>query len=157
MIEFQERFSDFRENKFIFDLFTDPFNINVYESQELQEEEQLQELSEELQMELIELQSNDMIKLKFQKMHSIEFYQYLQYAFADSYSKIKENALKVICMFGSTYLCEQLFSVLKLNKSKQRSLISDQHLNDCMKIIFARNISPNIDKIISEMQCQSSH
>ncbi len=42
---------------------------------------------------------------------------------------------------------------LKFNKSKQRSNISDQHLNDCMKINSAKILSPNTDKIVSEMQC----
>jgi hypothetical protein len=43
IIEFQERFIDFRNHKFSFELFTDPFNVNVYES------------PEDLQMELIEI------------------------------------------------------------------------------------------------------
>jgi hypothetical protein len=145
IIEFQERFIDFRNHKFQFELFTDPFNVNVYES------------PEDLQMELIEIQSNDSLKAKFSKMSSIDFYQYLQNSFPDSYLMIKNNALRVISMFGSTYLCEQLFSSLKFNKSKQRSTISDQHLNDCMKINSAKSLSPNIDKIVSEMQCHVSN
>jgi hypothetical protein len=92
IIEFQERFIDFRNYKFQFELFTDPFNVNVYES------------LEDLQMELIEIQFNDSLKAKFPKMSSIDFYQYLQNSFLDSYSMIKKNALRAISMFGSTYL-----------------------------------------------------
>jgi hypothetical protein len=40
----------------------------------------------------------------------------------------------------------------KFNKSKQRSSLSDKHLNDCMKIITANDMSPNIDQIVSNMQ-----
>ena len=70
---------------------------------------------------------------------------------------IKNNALRVISMFGSIYLCEHLFSSLKFNKTKQRSTVSDQHLNSCMKINSSIRLSPNIDKIISEMQCHVSN
>ncbi len=63
IIEFQERFIDFRNHKFQVELFTDPFNVNAYES------------PEDLQMELIEIQSNDSLKAKFPKISSIDFYQ----------------------------------------------------------------------------------
>jgi hypothetical protein len=54
-------------------------------------------------------------------------------------------------MFG-TYRWEQVFSSLKFNKSKQRSSLTGKHLNDCMKIITAKDIIPNIDKIVSNLQ-----
>jgi hypothetical protein len=54
-------------------------------------------------------------------------------------------------MFG-TYRCEQLFSSLKFNKSKQRSSLTGKHINDCMKIIIANDIIPNTDKIVSNLQ-----
>jgi hypothetical protein len=70
---------------------------------------------------------------------------------------IKNNALRVLSMFGSYNLCEQLSSSLKFNKSKQRSTISDQHLSDFTKTNSAKSLSPNIDKIVFEMQCHISN
>jgi hypothetical protein len=135
----QKTISDFKNQKYEFALFTNPFAVDVYDS------------PEELQMKLIEIQSNDGIKTKFSNTDLIGFYQYLQKYFPDSYTKIRNNALKFITMFG-TYRCQQLFSSLKFNKSKQRSSLTDKHLNDCMKIITANDMSPNIHKIVSNMQ-----
>ena len=59
-------------------------------------------------------------------------------------------------MFGSTYRCEQLFSSLKFNKSKHRNSLTNEHLSDCMKIITANNITPDINKIVSNMQSHPS-
>ncbi len=44
-----------------------------------------------------------------------------------------------------------------MNKSKQSSYISDKHLNDCIKIFAANNLSPNVDNIASYMQCNSKN
>jgi hypothetical protein len=58
-------------------------------------------------------------------------------------------------MFG-TYRCEELFSSLKFNKSKQRSSLIGKQLNDFMKIITANDMIPNIDKIVSNLQFDPS-
>jgi len=39
-----------------------------------------------------------------------------------------------ITQFGSTYRCEQGFSVMKLNISKLRSQLTDRHLDAVMRI-----------------------
>ena len=39
-----------------------------------------------------------------------------------------------LTLFGSTYICEQAFSSLKINKSKNRSLLTDTNLHDVMRI-----------------------
>ena len=36
-------------------------------------------------------------------------------------------------LFGSTYICEQTFSVMNFNKNKQRSSLTDGHLEDILK------------------------
>jgi hypothetical protein len=51
--------------------------------------------------------------------------------------------LEIMTTFG-TNRCEKLFSSLKFNKSKQSSS-TGKHLNDCIKIITANHMSPNID------------
>ena len=32
---------------------------------------------------------------------------------------------EALCMFGSTYLCEKLFSLMKINKTVHRSCLTD--------------------------------
>ncbi|KFM66045.1 hypothetical protein X975_25022, partial [Stegodyphus mimosarum] len=59
-------------------------------------------------------------------------------------------------MFGSTYRCEQLFSVTKGNKSPIRNRINDAYLGSALKVITANKISPEIGKIIAKKICQVS-
>ncbi|MBN3278976.1 GTD2A protein, partial [Polyodon spathula] len=48
---------------------------------------------------------------------------------------------------SSTYFCEHLFSLLKIYKSAQRSLLNDKHLHSVLKIFSAQNMNPDIDKL----------
>jgi hypothetical protein len=143
--QFQERFNDFRSHKFEFDLFNKPFDIEVYDS------------PEDIQMELIELQANDELKSKFKSLKLIEFYEFLSKSHSNAFSKIKTNALRIASMFGSTYLCEQLFSILKHAKSNTRNRMNDEHLNACLKIQSSKQLEPNIDLIISNKQLRVSN
>jgi len=50
-------------------------------------------------------------------------------------------------MFGSTYVCEQLFSFMKRTKTSQRTRLTDQHLSSLIKVGT---------KIVIEKRCQAS-
>ena len=58
----------------------------------------------ELQMEIIELQSSDMLKAKFDSVPIANFYK--EYVPKSTYPHLHDNAKRVMCMFGSTYCCE---------------------------------------------------
>ncbi|PNF20389.1 hypothetical protein B7P43_G09706, partial [Cryptotermes secundus] len=53
--------------------------------------------------------------------------------------KIRKGYYSVHSCFGSTYLCESAFSYLKMTKSKQRSNMTDEHLQDCMKLALTQH------------------
>ncbi|KAK0150722.1 General transcription factor II-I repeat domain-containing protein 2 [Merluccius polli] len=56
------------------------------------------------------------------------------------------HAAQMLCMFGSTYyLCEQLFSVMKMNKTSHRSRLSDGHLHSILRIATDQSLTPDID------------
>lgn len=57
-------------------------------------------------------------------------------------------------MFGSIYLCEQLFSLMKNNKNPERSKLTDQHLSSILKIASAQHIQPNFDDLLCEKRRQ---
>jgi hypothetical protein len=57
-------------------------------------------------------------------------------------------------MFGSTHNFKPIFSSLKIDKSRQRSSISDKRLKECIKVFAVNNLSPNIYKIISKYSMQ---
>ena len=63
---------------------------------------------------------------------------------------------KILCMFGTTYLCEQAFSVMNINKSKVRNRLTHGHLNDVMKIATAQKLSPDMDKLVKVKRCLAS-
>ena len=73
----------------------------------------------------------------------------------DQFPKIMENAYFWTVQFGSTYVCEQSFSLMKLTKSKHRSRLTDGHL-DCALRLAISQIVPNLDELVKEKRCQIS-
>ena len=131
--EFSTRFSDFRSLEIKLKLFSTPFDLS--------------ELSVPInfQMEIIELKCNDNLKSKFNACKNVtEFYKNVLPS--KDYPNLSKNAKKLLSMFGSTYLCEQLFSSMKFTKNKLRTKIMENHLNNVLKIASS-SISPDISKL----------
>ena len=102
--EFDVRFQDFRAHEVSLKIFASSFDVDV----------ETAPLS--LQIELIDLQENSNLKTKARDISLSEFYQ--RYFPADKYPKLGDLVHKRMALFGSTYVCEQLFSRLKFVKSK---------------------------------------
>ncbi|KAJ1125806.1 hypothetical protein NDU88_004224 [Pleurodeles waltl] len=139
--EFNRRFFDFKEQNLTFTSFANPFNIVVDSA------------PHHLQMELIELQCNSSLKAKFQDATVDDFYLLLPPALMP---QLRLQAARVLSMFGSTYLCEQMFSVMNLNKTKLRSRITDDNLHAVLRIATAQDLTPDIDGLTSGKRCQPS-
>ncbi|XP_010617352.1 general transcription factor II-I repeat domain-containing protein 2B isoform X1 [Fukomys damarensis] len=103
--EFQRRLSDFKLYEAELTLFSSPFATKI------------DSVREELQMEVIDLQCNTVLRAKYDKVGVPEFYKYLW----SSYPRYRRHCAQILSMFGSTYICEQLFSILKLSKTKASS------------------------------------
>ena len=88
-----------------------------------------------LQMGLINLQCDINLKQKFQDVHLVNFYSYLP---INKYPQVRIFAIRLIALFGSTYICEQMFSEMKNNKSSKRNRLKDKHLQSVMKISHNR-------------------
>ncbi|KAL2083019.1 hypothetical protein ACEWY4_020792 [Coilia grayii] len=140
MHEFDNRFTIFSELEKDFALFRSPFTTDA------------SEVPEVMQMELIELQCCAPLKDKYKSVAIESFYKYLP----PEYPVMKAFAGKILCMFGTTYLCEQAFSVMNINKSKLRNRLTHEHLNDVMKIATAQNLSPDVDKLVKVKRCLAS-
>jgi hypothetical protein len=106
------RFADFKKYKNDFLFFSEPFSINV------------EHVREDLKLELIDLQFKSVLKSKFETVRVPEMFKYL----GNSYPKLKKHFSNILSMFGSSYVYEQLFSLVKLNKSKSRNQISNVKL-----------------------------
>ncbi|XP_019277258.2 general transcription factor II-I repeat domain-containing protein 2B isoform X2 [Panthera pardus] len=100
--EFQKRLSDFKLYESELALFSSPFSVKI------------ESVHEALQMEVIDLQCNTVLKTKYDKVGVPEFCKYLW----STYPKYRVHCAKILSMFGSTYICEQLFSIMKLSKTK---------------------------------------
>ncbi|XP_037671335.1 general transcription factor II-I repeat domain-containing protein 2B isoform X2 [Choloepus didactylus] len=115
--EFQKRLSDFKLYESDLTLFSSPFSMKI------------ESVHEELQMEVIDLQCNTVLKTKYDKVGIPEFYKYLW----SSYPKYKNHCAKILSMFGSTYICEQLFSIMKLSKTKHCTQLKDSQWDSVLQ------------------------
>ena len=64
--------------------------------------------------------------------------------------------MKTFCIFGSTYICGQTFSIMNMNKYKQRSSLTDNHLEDILKTATS-SIFPEYDKLVNGKRSNVSH
>jgi hypothetical protein len=138
--EFARRFSDFEAQKSNFELFRNPFAIDM------------ETAPVNLQMELIELQCNGTLKAKYDTVGPAQFTRFIP----EEMPQLRLHAARCLSMFGSTYLCEQLFSVMKINKTSHRSRLTDEHLQSIMRISMTQNITPNINELVAKKRRQTS-
>jgi len=138
--EFETRFADFNSLEDKFFLFSSISSINI------------ESVPSDMQMEVIDIQCDSNLKAKFLEVGASEFYKYLPARFENT----RKFARKIFSMFGSTYRCEQLFSLMKGNKSPIRSRITDSHLGSVLKLITANKIFPEVEKMVKEKRCQKS-
>ena len=88
---FNARFLDFRQLESDFNIFSNSFNTAVDQS------------PDRLQLELIDLKSDNDMKRAFDENDLVNFYKnYVR----GKHQKLVDHALKTISLFGSTYCCE---------------------------------------------------
>jgi len=124
--EFKQRFQIFGKLMTDFQVFCSPFIVNP------------SDLSVDFELEIIDLQCDSDSKTKFALVTLDTFYRY----HFSGYSKVTSLATKVLCMFGTTYPCEQVFSVMNINKTKLRSRLTHSHLNDILKVPATQDLTP---------------
>lgn len=74
----------------------------------------------------------------------------------DVYANSKNYAFGILTVFGSTYICEQVFSSINFIKGKLRNRLNAASLLSCIKL-KTTSYSPNIEKLSNEIQQQPSH
>ena len=138
--EFTRRFADFETQKCRIELLSNPITVDV------------ESAPTNLQMELIELQCCDTLKSKHDSVGAAQFPRFIP----DTMLQLRTQAAQMLSMFGSTYLCEQLFSLMKMNKTSHRSRLTDEHLHSILKISSTWSLTPDIDGLASKKRCQVS-
>ncbi|XP_067940461.1 general transcription factor II-I repeat domain-containing protein 2A-like [Watersipora subatra] len=97
----------------------------------------------ELQLELIDLQSDPVLKEKFNSLKLNDFYASLYEA---AFPNLRRTAQKMLALFSLTYLCEQLFSIMNINKASNSSQLTDQHLRSILRIATTK-LTPDFDAL----------
>ena len=99
--ECDRRFEDFAKVGQQIKLFVNPFTVEI------------NEVEKRLQVELVTLQCNFSLESRFKQISLHEFYKSLDKA---RYPMLRTQAKRMMCQFGSTYICEQVFCILNINK-----------------------------------------
>ena len=107
-----------------------------------------------LQLELIDCQADDQIRRQFIDKDLHTFYK--DFFPKDTYPRLYRHALRMASLFGSTYLCEKLFSNMKFTKNKYPTSLTDEHLQGQLRLATSTT-RPNLQRIIDSKQCQVSH
>lgn len=146
----EERFSQFRNIEPIVSFCINPFTcqINVMELA-AGISDLVQGKAEELELEILDLKNDIVLK----SLMSEDLWKIVD---KERFPSLKKAAYKIKSFFGSTYLCESLFSNMNFIKSRYRSRLTDEHLYDCL-LTGLSPYSPNYEALANSMQCQRSH
>jgi hypothetical protein len=140
--EFENRFADFKKISRKMEIFENPFAVDI------------NNVPSVLQINVIDLQCDTTLKIAFkEKANLVDFYESLP---TENYKELKRFAQQMITMFGSTYICEQTFSILNYRKNKHCSRLSDSHLEAILRLSTTK-MHANVKKLASQMQQQKSH
>lgn len=74
----------------------------------------------------------------------------------EKYKCVCTAAMKVACLFDSTYLCESAFSDMNFIKNKYRTRLTDAHLEDSIRVAVS-SYTPDYSALGNSMHCQTSH
>ncbi|KAA0714572.1 General transcription factor II-I repeat domain-containing protein 2 [Triplophysa tibetana] len=109
------------------------------------------------QTELIHLQCNTELKNKFRdaKGNADKTAQFLR-ELPPRCPELSKVLSRLLCLFGSTYLCEKLFFTMNFNKCKFRSRLSDAHLEAVLRVSTMNSIRENVAQLCEQKCCQVS-
>ena len=116
-----------------------PFSSNIEESN----------LNVKEKESLIELSSDDSLKLQFNSSSRSHFWLSVK----SEYPILSEKALKIVTPFTTTYLCEKTFSTVTAIKNKYRSRLEIE----APLRVAVTSLEPRISKIILNQEQQMSH
>ncbi|KAE8749157.1 hypothetical protein FOCC_FOCC004064 [Frankliniella occidentalis] len=136
--KFKCSFQDFRKLEMDIAIFSDPFSVNV------------SEVPSGLKLNLIDLQLDRSLKLRYLSVPLKEFYSSL----GNKYENIVKHAMKMFALFSSSYICEQLFSLMKYAKSKFRSRLTDENLLSQLRIMSRNSVAPDFQELMLKRRSQ---
>ena len=127
--EFERRVSDFKTLEKELKLVTPSFSFDCAKA------------PNDCQMELIDMQCNLTLKETFLNVGPKGFFGGLS---EDNFLYLKDFVKKMMVLFGSTYICEQMFSTMSITESKHRSQLTDENLQSVLRIPVAWNLNSKL-------------
>jgi hypothetical protein len=103
-------------------------------------------------MECVDFQCSSDLRNKFKNAPLLQFYH--NYFPREKYPGINRHALRFASVFGSTYICEQVFSRMKHVKCATRTRITDSHLESSLRVATT-SVKPDIGCIFRETSAKS--
>ena len=135
---FDDRFKDFKKIGPYLNLMTDLFVMNVVPGPVK---------IPSVAYDVLRIQNDIKARNDYGKLTVYEFFKSLD---EKKYPSLRDLAKRMFVIFGSTYNCESAFSVMKFNKSKTRSRMTDEHLRAIMRI-NTTNFTPDFDSLASKI------
>ncbi|XP_076373031.1 general transcription factor II-I repeat domain-containing protein 2-like [Tachypleus tridentatus] len=148
---FDSRFSDFAKEEDCMLAFINPFSLT---------EQNILKMPSNIQMELIDLKANSVLKSKFNELPSLPsesgMLNFWRSSPCKHFPELRKFAQSYACRFRTTYRREQAFSSMKIIKNKLRSRLSDSSLKNCL-LLSVTNLTPNVGDLVKAKQSQKSH
>ena len=91
-----------------------------------------------------------------QKYAEVEIPEFNTFLPRERFPKLLSVAARIIAIFGSTYVCEQFFSSMKLRKTVLRSHLTDEDLQATLRLVSADKLKPNMEVLVDKKRCQLS-
>ena len=143
--QFENRFNEFEDLKKHMVFLCYPFDFDMNDISILNDFEEADILKAE--DELINFQCDDELRRKAPKKDEdgtfgenlIIFWHAVM---KERFPVLKKHANRLICMYGTSYQCEQTFSAMKIIKNVYRTRVTDTHLNDLV-LAATTKYSPN--------------
>ncbi|XP_060767151.1 general transcription factor II-I repeat domain-containing protein 2A-like [Neoarius graeffei] len=117
---FGERFQLMRSYEKDLNIFATPFNVEPAD------------VPDNLQHKIIELQSNNELKARYNNLPLLEFYKL--YMCPEDFPTLRRHALKFASLFGTTDCGEQFFSKLTLANNRFHSRLTDPNLENQLQV-----------------------
>ena len=133
--EFSARFKDFKSHEHLFEIFSSPFHTDIDKA------------PTDIQMELIHHQEKTDLKVKYVEMNLGDFYR--KYLDQDKLPNLRKFMASKMALCGSPYLREQFFSKMGFMKSPYRSVMTDEHLENKLRVA-STSIKVNLNRMVQK-------
>ena len=123
------KFSDLENLKPTFAFLVNPFVVNVVKGG-CPVQKPIVTLTANIEAELLDLQQDFVLKSMHQSQSTLEFGKQVS---IDKYPTLKQTSKRLLSLLGTTCCCEFVLSVTKYVKSKNRAVLTNQHLKELMR------------------------